>query len=416
MLGKPRTQELGHWGIMQSLAGRPELMKEINLARAFAALKEARILSRPELAQQIGLSRATVATLSDDLLRTGVVQEVGFGTSTGGRPPVLLEFNPNAAFAVGACMRDRQWDIVVTNLDGQVQVRQEAQIGDAAPADAVASLQGGVRTVVGEMGAARVLPAIGLGTPGLVDMASGVIKSAVDIGWNDVPMREMVEDALGMPTFVANRSKVSALAELWYGSKAGVRNLIYISIGSGVAAGVVCDGQLYVGANSSAGELGHVTIVPDGPRCPCGNRGCLQQLVSGPAIANRARERLRAVGESLMLRLVDNRPEWITAQTVFAAAEGNDSLACEIVDEIAGYLGIAVANLINLFNPEVIVLGGSVGQASQVLLAPLQEEVRRRAMAYPLSVARIVKSSLGLEAGAIGAAVLVLRQSGELLF
>ena len=401
---------------MSSPAGRPELMKEINLARAFEALKVARILSRPELAQQIGLSRATIATLSEDLLRTGVAQEVGLGMSTGGRPPILLEFNPNAAFAMGACMRDRQWDIVATNLDGQVQARHEAQIGGGSPDDAVEALQTGIAVMVAQFGQERLLPAIGLGTPGLVDMTSGLIKSAVDMGWNDVPMRDMVERALGMRTLVANRSKVSALAELWYGSKSGVQNLIYISIGSGVAAGIVCDGQLYVGANSSAGELGHVTILPDGPRCPCGNRGCLQQLVSGPAIANRARERLREGGESLLSSLVGHRPEWITAQTVFEAAEQDDPLACEIVEEIAGYLGIAIANLVNLFNPEMIVLGGSVGQAGQILLEPLQEEVRRRAMAYPLSVVRIVKSSLGVEAGAIGAAVLVLRRTGELIF
>lgn len=401
---------------MKSLIGQPELMKELNRARALDILLEERVISRPQLAKRTGLSRATIAILIDELLRAGLVRERGLGDSRGGRPPVMIEFNPHAALALGARLRDHRWGIVLTDLDAEVVRHLETPLSDLSPATAVAALQAGVAQITQGIDRSRLLPAIGLGTPGLVDMAAGVVKTAVDVGWVDVPIRAMAEEALGMGVYVANRSKVGALAELWCGREQNVQNLLYIAIGTGIAAGVVIQGQLYMGVNSSAGELGHVTILPDGPLCACGNRGCLQALSSGPAIANRARAQLRRGPDSLLLELTEGHPERIMAETVFAAAEQGDEVAQRVVDETAAYLGIAVANLVNLFNPALIVLGGPVGQNGQVLLEPLRAEVQRRAMAYPLSAARIVSSTLGPDAGAIGAAVLVLQHASELFF
>lgn len=401
---------------LKQQVGQPELLKEINRTRAFAILKSTRVISRPALAQQTGLSRATANLLMEDLLRAGVAQHVGLGDSTGGRPPALLEFNPNAAYALGARMHDHQWGIVITDLDANVRHRLDIHIPGDTPEAAVVALEKGVNTLRATLDGNRLLPAIGLGTPGLVDVHTGVIKTAVDVGWFEVPIRAMVEERLGLRTFVANRSKVGALAEYWVGAEQGITEIIYISIGTGVAAGIVHEGKLYLGVNSSAGELGHVTILPNGPLCRCGNRGCLQALVSEAAIADRARTRLREQRGSLLWQLADHYPERVTAVMVLQAAERKDPLASELVVETAQYLGIAIANLINLFNAERIVLGGPVGQNGQVLLAPLKAEVERRAMAYPLSVAEIVTSQLGPDAGAIGAAVLVLQHASELIF
>jgi glucokinase-like ROK family protein len=398
------------------VVGQPEILKEINRAHVLDILLEARVISRPELAKRTGLSRATIAILTDELLDLGIVRARGLGDSGGGRPPVILEFNPDAALALGASLRNHHWDLVLTSLDGRVVRRSTVLVQDLTPESAIAALHAGVKQITAEVNRARLLPAIGLGTPGLVDMHAGIVKTAVDVGWFDVPIQAMAEAMLGIPVYVANRSKVGALAELWSGRTRKVQNLIYISIGTGIAAGIVIQGQLYMGANSSAGELGHVTVVPDGPLCGCGNRGCLQALASGPAIANHARERLRATSNSLLLALVDGHPERITAETVFMAAERGDRLAMDVVANTATILGIAFANLINLFNPEQIILGGPVGQGSQVLLEPLRAEVQRRAMAYPLSVVQIEASTLGNDADAIGAAVLVLQQASEILF
>jgi N-acetylglucosamine repressor len=396
--------------------GQPELLKEINRSRAFEILQSMRILSRPELAQQTGLSRATIALLMEDLLRVGVAQHVGLGDSTGGRPPALLEFNPDAAFALGAAMRDHQWRVVITNLDAVVLHRQDVAIPDHSLEAAIEALRKGVNEALAQVDQSKVLPALGLGTPGLVDMPSGVIKTAVDVGWYEAPIRDLVEQALGRPTYVANRSKVGALAEYRFGAKQGLRDLIYLSIGTGVAAGIVHAGELYMGVNSSAGELGHVTILPDGPPCRCGNRGCLQQLVSEPAIADRARLRLRDRMDSQLAAMTGHHPERVTAEMVFAAAGNGDALALELVQETARYLGIAIATLVNLFNPQRIILGGPIGQMSQVMLPMLLEEVRKRALSYPLSAVQITPSALGADANAVGAAALVLRRASELIF
>lgn len=401
---------------MKTTIGQPELLKELNRARVLEILLHERVLSRPELAKRTGLSRATVALLVDDLLAAGLVRERGLGDSGGGRPPVMLEFNPQAALALGARLRDHAWGMVLTDLDGHVVRRCDVPLVGLSPEAAILALQAGVTALTAQTNYARLLPAIGLGTPGLVDMATGVIRTAVDVGWFDVPFGQMAQAALGMPVYVANRSRVGALAELWVGRDRNVQNLIYIAIGTGIAAGVVIEGQLYRGANSSAGELGHITILPDGPLCGCGNRGCLQALASGPAIANRAREYLRYAPDSLLATLVEGHPERIVAETVFAAAEQEDMLALQVVEETGRYLGIAVATLVNLFNPERIVLGGPVGQSGQVLLSPLRAEVQRRAMAYPLSAVRITASTVGPDAGAVGAAVLVLQRASELFF
>ena len=404
----------------KALVGQPEMLKEINRAHVLDILLEARVISRPELAKRTGLSRATIAILTDELLDLGIVRARGLGDSGGGRPPVILEFNPDAALAMGASLRNHHWDLVLTSLDGRVVRRSTVPVQDLTPDSAIAALHTGVKQITADtrsqVNMARLLPAIGVGTPGLVDMHAGIVKTAVDVGWFDVPVQAMAETVLGIPVYVANRSKVGALAELWSGRTRNVQNLIYVSIGTGIAAGIVLQGQLYTGANSSAGELGHVTVVPDGPLCGCGNRGCLQALASGPAIANRARERLRSTGDSLLLALVEGHPERITAETVFMAAELGDRLAMDVVANTATVLGIAFANLINLFNPELIILGGPVGQGSQILLEPLRAEVQRRAMAYPLSVVQIEASTLGNDADAIGAAVLVLQQASEILF
>lgn len=381
-------------------------------------LQDGQILSRTELATQTGLSRATIAILAAELLAAGLVEEVGLGESTGGRRPMLLRFNPGAATALGAVLQDHTWSLVVTDLQARVLHQHQVEVEGESPEAAVAALKAGVDAVVPVMQrlGPRALPAIGLGTPGLVDVTSGIIKSAVDVGWFEVPFQRMVEEALGRKAFIANRSKLGALAELWYGATRGIDDLIYLSIGTGVSAGIVHQGKLYLGSNSSAGEVGHMTILPDGPPCPCGNRGCLQQLVSQPAILQRARARLSGDGRSALRDLVTGEADALTVDAVFGAAAAGDQLAQEVVGETAAYLGIAVANLINLFNPELIVLGGPVGHAGEVLLAPLRAEVRQRAMAYPASIAEIRIGTVGPNAGAVGAAVLTLERAMELLF
>jgi predicted NBD/HSP70 family sugar kinase len=393
--------------------GQPALLKEINRSRLFDVLKSTRTVSRAELARQTGLSRTTVGTLVDELLRVGLVRELGTGDSTGGRPPSLLAYNPQAALALGATIDSQTCTLVATDLDAQVVQRAVRPLAGTSCEAAVAGLERGVAALRAQAGSARILPAIGLGTPGRIDLTAGTV-TAPDVGWAEVPIRRLAEEATGLSALAASRSQVEALAELWRGVGRDAQDLIYLSIGTDITAGIVHERRLYAGASSSAGGIGHVTILPDGPRCACGNRGCLQQLASGPAMVSRAW--LQGAKSSRLRALSEDRPEHMTPEMVLQAAEEGDPVAQRIVEEEARYLGIAIANLVNLLNPEVIVLGGPVGSAGGPLLEPLRAEVRQRAMPQPRAAVRVEASSLGADAGAIGAAVLVLQQAGELLF
>lgn len=400
---------------MNPRIGQPELLKEINRARVFEILRHARTISRPELADLTGLSRATVSLLIDSLLQAGIVREAGLGASSGGRPPVVLEFCPDAVCALGARMRDYQWSVVLTNLDAAPLDREQIEIPGSSAEAATEALARAVENLIQRTRTRRILPALGVGSPGLVDMRSGIIQSATDVGWFGVPLKTMLEERIGLEVYLANRSKVGALGEHWRGAAIGTQELIYIAIGTGVACGIIHRGELYAGTNSSAGELGHVTVVPDGPLCPCGNRGCLQQLVSDPALARSARVRLREAQHGLLFERFGSQLEALDAAAVFAAAEAGDELACELLDEAAEHLAVAVGNLVNLFNPEMIVIGGQSGAGSELFVEMLRRKTRRRAMTYPLSAASITTAKLGADAAAVGAAVLVLQHAPDLL-
>jgi glucokinase len=215
---------------------------------------------------------------------------------------------------------------------------------------------------------------------------------------------------------VVNRGKLGALAEFWHAGRSP-QELIHVTIGTGVAAGIIHKGELYTGPSSSAGELGHTTILPDGPLCACGNRGCLQELVSESALVARAREALRDSGNTgrLLAERAGSHPEQLSAQDVLDAAHDGDEIALSVLREAAAYLGIAIANMINLLNPQRIVLGGPIGSASSMFCGLVREQVRKRAMAYPFSKVSIDQTSLGFDAGAVGASVLILKQAPALL-
>jgi len=386
-----------------------------NRLRVLEYLRTQRVSSCPRLARQTGLSRTTVGAILDELLRLGIAEQTGLADSSGGRRAVLLRYKPDAAYAVGASLAPGQWRTVLTDLDARVLNVASTRVLDDSPAACVAALGESLVAVAASVDRGRLLSVIGIGTPGVVDTLNGVVKSAVDVGWNDVPLARMVQDRLGLRAVVANRSRVAALAELSDGAGREVQDMIYVSISTSISAGIVYRRQLYLGANSAAGELGHMTVLPDGPLCPCGNRGCLEQLAAGPAIAQLARARLKQGGDSPLASVAGAHPEQLTAEDIFRVAAQGDALAIGVVQTVAGYLGIAVANLVNLFNPELIVLGGPVGRAAPNLLAPLTEEVRRRAMGYPFSAVRIVTSQMGPYAPAIGAAALVLQQSSQII-
>ena len=251
---------------------------------------------------------------------------------------------------------------------------------------------------------------VGVGAPGPLDTKAGIVLLTPNLGWVNLPLRQLVHDGLGFPTSIDNDANCAVLGECWMGAARGARNVIGITIGTGIGGGIVVDGRLYHGASDCAGEIGHTTVEVNGRRCKCGNYGCLEAYASGPAIALRAVEAIEAGQPTRLPGYVNGQLEKITAQTVYQAAHDGDELAEEVVSETAKFLGAGIANMVNIFNPEIVVVFGGVTYAGERLFAPLRREVTKRAFKPAVAVCRIVAAELIGTAGVYGAARTFLDQ------
>ncbi len=245
---------------------------------------------------------------------------------------------------------------------------------------------------------------IGIGSPGPLDRATGTVIETPNLGWRNFPLRDLVANALGLPAELDNDANAATIGEWWVGAGKNVETMVGVTLGTGIGGGIVLGGKVYHGASDVAGEIGHMSIDSTGRKCKCGNYGCLEAYASGPAIAARAIEGLQSGEESLLPDLVDGDLSRITAETVYEGIVAGDAYAREVMRDTAKFLGSGVANLINILNPEMIVISGGVTRAGDHLLEPLRNEVKRRAFRNAFEACRIVTSELGSMAGVIGAA------------
>ena len=249
---------------------------------------------------------------------------------------------------------------------------------------------------------------VGVGAPGPLDTKRGIVLLTPNLGWVNLPLRQIIHERLGLPAALDNDANCAVLGEWWMGAARGTRNAIGITIGTGIGGGIIVDGKLYHGASDCAGEIGHTTIDTEGRRCKCGNYGCLEAYASGPNIAMRAVEEIKAGAVSRLADYVGGDLRQVTAQTVYQAAHDGDQLALEVVNDTAKFLGVGIANLLNVFNPEVVVVCGGVTLAGDRLFDPLRREVARRAFKPAVSVCRIIPCELSGTAGVYGAAKVYL--------
>lgn len=242
---------------------------------------------------------------------------------------------------------------------------------------------------------------IGVGAPGPLDRERGIVITTPNLGWTNYPLRDVIAERTRMPVRIDNDANCATLGEWWLGAAKGASNVIGMTIGTGIGGGIIVGGRLYHGSSDVAGEIGHATIDITGRRCKCGNYGCLEAYASGPSIADRAREALSG-DDSLMVKLAGGDVTRITAATVYEAAKKGDDVALDVVRETARFLGAGLANLLNIFNPEVVVIAGGVTQAGETLFAPLRREVRKRAFKPAVDACEIVPGIL-TAAGVVGA-------------
>ncbi|WP_096201252.1 ROK family glucokinase [Bacillus sp. FJAT-45350] len=249
------------------------------------------------------------------------------------------------------------------------------------------------------------LRGIGLGAPGFINMETGYIYSAVNIGWKEFPLKDRLEVESGLPVIVDNDANIAALGEMWRGAGDGSKNLLCITLGTGVGGGIIANGQIVHGVNGMAGEIGHITAVPKGGiACNCGKTGCIETIASATGLSRMATEGLNGKGTQSILKNVFTQRGRLTSKDIFEAAKQNDQWATEVIDTMAFHLGLVIANLANSLNPEKIVIGGGVSKAGALLLKPLNHYFQQFALSRVSQSFNITIATLGNDAGVIGGA------------
>lgn len=307
--------------------------------------------------------------------------------------------------------------ILSSVMDGEGKLLSRNQHMTPSAQGQAAVIQAMIESAQGALAEANVTPtelaAIGIGAPGLSNPKTGVIYTSPNLpGWQDVPLKDIFAAELRRPTYIINDANAAAVGELCYGAGRGARDFVYITVSTGIGGGIIIDGKIYAGSTGTAGELGHMVIDADGPLCNCGNKGCWEMLASGTALANEAKRQIRE-GASTSLSQLAGGADAINAQAIHKAALAGDELAKKLIARNAYYLGVGLANLINIFNPEVIVIGGGLSNIGDMLLLPAYEEAGRRAFKRPFQDTRFARAELGGDSGVIGAAAYALEELGK---
>ncbi|EWM17960.1 glucokinase [Kutzneria sp. 744] len=360
-------------------------------------------LSRHELSQLTGLSAATVSNVTAELVEDRLIVEAGLVESDGGRPRVLLRVDPKYAHVVGIDVGETGVKVELFDLSMTRLAAADLQLNsiEPDPAEVVARTAEGLRQVIetADVTESSVL-GVGIGVPGTVEKGTRTLVHAQTIGWDAVPLPSMLRDqGIRLPLFLDNGAKTQGQAEMWFGAGRGARHAVIVLVGSGVGAAVITDGQTYAGYSSSAGEWGHTTIVYGGRQCRCGARGCLEAYVGAEGILDRYRKARGGRGA------VDTDEQ--AALAALVAAADSSKIAAKVLDDTAGYVGAGIANLVNLFNPERIVIGGWAALAmGGQWLDVVKKSTAEHALRHAYEQTSIELCQLGPDAVAVGAATL----------
>ncbi len=362
-------------------------------------------ISRVRLAQRMDLTRAAITAIVDDLLKSGVIKEASSRSVNTGRPPVTLVVNPEHGYVAGIDMGATHLTVIIANCAAHVIEEEEIpfRIADG-PSFCIDQADTLLQKLLQHAGLQlNNLLAIGLGVPGPIVAKEGmVLAPPIMPGWDRFPIRTTLEQRWGCPISLNNDAELGAVGEWAYGAGRSVDDVIYVKVGTGVGAGMLLNGHIYRGASGSAGEIGHITIDENGPQCKCGNRGCLEAFAGGDAIASQAKDIIQS-GRSTQLA---NTPlEKITARDIIKEARRGDLVAQQILVQAGSHLGVAIASLVNMINPKMIILGGGVAQIGDLFLEPIRQAVQKRSLSAAAQDVQITTALLGKRASGMGAIV-----------
>jgi len=391
--------------------GNLRLVQKINRSLVLNLIKNKGPVSRADISKITKLTRSTVSNIVEYLIKKDLIKEIGLTSSGVGRKAILLELNSKAYYSIGVDLGTLHTTVAITDLLGRVETRIEYPTDCQQDKDRIIEkLIVAIHNIINNFGIKwKKIAGIGVAAPGLIDK-KGTMLITPNFGWKDTPLGDMLKKEFHIPVFVDNNVNAMALAEFEFGKGQGVKNFVFINVGMGIGAGVVINGELFHGKSNCTGEIGHTTVDYNGPKCSCGNNGCLEVMASGPAIAKRAIKSIKEGEKSLISELVNYDLNQISAEIVATAANQGDKLGRSIMEETGEYLGTGVANIINLFNPELVIMGGGVARAGDLIFEPLKKAVQKRAFSVSAEAAKIMPVSLGKDCTVIGAAALVLKE------
>jgi predicted NBD/HSP70 family sugar kinase len=386
----------------------PEVVgaRQRNLTLLLRAVQAQRETSQADLARRLGLARSTVLAIVDDLLDWGLLKELGPGVSVGGRRPMRLTLDDSAFHLVGVDIGAKHVAVVAMSLGAKVLARQYREFATRDDPQGTLSLVETLiaRVLVESRSGRRELVGIGVGVPSPVDVRSpGHVSSVVMPLWTGIDVAARLQTRFGVPVQVENDANLGALWEARWGNGVHVDNMAFIKVATGIGAGLVVNGKIYRGSRGVAGEIGHLSIDPTGPECVCGLRGCLNTLVGTEPLLARAKGATSGRKRRSFERL----------EHLLAAAKEGDRAAVDTLEFAGRQLGLGVGALLNLFNPALVVIGGGLVDAGELLMGPLRQTVAKHCFSENFMHARILTSKPGEFATARGAATLILDASFE---
>lgn len=388
--------------------GNNKFLKEYNEAGILDLIRTGKALSRADLSKATGLSPTATGIIVSALIEKGYIRERGTGESTGGRRPVLLELVPESYYSIGFDVDVGSVLYIVMDITGKVVYEGSADMDTGTPEAAVSALGAYVDEIIRsrEIDKERLL-GVGISVPGLVEPDTQRVILAPNLGWEDVDLGAMLKEKLEMPVHVENEAMASAICENWIGECREIDNFICVNIKSGIGAGIFTGGRPYKGSSGSAGEVGHVVVDEDGPKCGCGNHGCLETIASTGRIVDKARKIARQDGASFLCK-ADNSGSIDLDNIIYAARAGNEK-ALVLLNDAARYIGIALSSLVNTLNPSKIVLGKDFVKYGDLVMNTIRGMIERKALKKPASVVEVTVSEFGERASTLGAAIIPLK-------
>jgi glucokinase-like ROK family protein len=381
--------------------------------RVLQLLRHRPFFSRADIVDATGLSRARVSQVLTALHRNNLIAPCKTGESTGGRPPMLFSFNKQARYVIGMDFGATACRIGITNLAGEpLSLREEALDIKLGPELVLSQALTTVRDFLRQQEIRHdSILGIGVGVPGPVEFLTGrPISPPIMPGWDGCQVAEFFRKDFACPVFVDNDVNVMALGEQWAGAGQGVDNFIFIKIGTGIGAGLICNGHIYRGAQGCAGDVGHIMADASGPRCNCGNVGCLEAVAAAPAMVRQATAAAQEGRSAMLADLLASRGHLAAVDVGRAAVEGDQS-AMDIIRHSGRLIGQVLAGVVNFFNPSLIVIGGGVSRVGHLLLATIRETVYSRSLSLSTGSLSIATSALGNQAGVIGCSMMAIEET-----